>query len=166
MIANTIPSEIKMLPNIYGLRRKPNFVMEEFSDLALYALNNCVVTSAAKAIVVDLRYAVLAVSIVSPNVQPKRYRFHIKMPRTTMLINAPIYAKRLMNPLFMMCLFWSLGGLFIMSFSVGSIPNASAGRMSVPTLTARIRTAVIGVGRFARIATKTTMSSPMLHENI
>ena len=50
--------------------------------------------------------------------------------------------------------------------SDGSTPSARAGRMSVPRSTARISTAVRGEGSPNIIAAKTTISSPVLHENI
>ena len=53
-----------------------------------------------------------------------------------------------------------------MSLSTGSMPNARAGRMSVPTLTVRMRTAVSGAGRAARIAANIIINSPMLQENM
>ena len=90
----------------------------------------------------------------------------MKTPRTIAPMKRPRNTKRLANGRSIRCFLGLRGGCDIMSFEVGSTPSARAGRMSVPTFTDRIRTAVRGAGRRAAIATKTVRSSPMLHENM
>ena len=57
-------------PMICGFLRKPSVKIELFSFRALYALKSWITTRAAKAIVVDFMYAIVLVSIESPNDQP------------------------------------------------------------------------------------------------
>jgi len=123
-------------------------------------------TNVAKAIVVDFMYATVFVSNVSPNDQPYLYKFQVKTPVTIAAMKTPMYANLDANLAFMRCFFGFLGGLDIMSFSIGSTPSARAGRMSVPTFTVRMRTAVSGVGREIRIAPNININSPMLQENM
>ena len=90
----------------------------------------------------------------------------MKMPKTIVPMNNPMYTNLMANGASMMCFFGFRGGSDMTFLSGGSTPSASEGRMSVPTLTERMRTAVSGAGSFARMAAKTVMSSPILHENM
>ena len=67
--------------------------------------------------------------------------------------------------LFTICSVGFLGGLFIMFGSVGSMPNARAGRPSVARFIHRICNAVIGSGQRSSIAVNTVSISPMLLDN-
>ena len=166
MIAYSIPNDAMIAMSRNGFLNRPTVKIDLFWLRALYALKSWITTRVAKAMVVDLIYAIVSVLRESPSDHPYLYKFHVKTPITMAPMNMPMYVNLAANLQSMMCFFGFLGGLLIMSLSIGSTPNARAGNRSVPMFTERMRTAVSGAGSCARIATKMVANSPMLHEKI
>ena len=105
VIAYSMPNDAIIAISMNGFFSRPTLKIDLFWLRALYALKSWITTSVAKAIVVDLIYAIVSVLSESPSDHPYRYKFHVKTPITIAPMKRPMYVNLVANLQSMMCFF-------------------------------------------------------------